>query len=336
MKLVIAHRERLVREALRRSLARSRFELVAQAADLESLKKDCNRHAAPLLLVELEMLGNKAEHLPDLLKSGAAVIALASSSANSGAYEAMGYGALGLIEPPVIDDDGEVIGAHRLLARMERLVGLVAETPRTQVPATSTKPSLTPPILAIGASTGGPLALAKVLADLSPDFEAAVIVVQHIEGEFSEGLAEWLGGQCRLPVGLAMRGAVPEPGKVYLAGQGGHLVLSPSIHFARQAAQSGELHVPSINALFLSLAEQPSPGAAVILTGMGSDGVAGMTALHRRGWLTLAQDEASSVVYGMPRAAFEAGAVKQVLALHAIAPVLARHFRKRSSGKPAR
>ena len=336
MKLVIAHRERLVREALRRSLARSRFELVAQAADMESLKKDCQRHAAPLLLVELELLGNKAERLPDLIKSGVAVIALASSSANSGAYEAMGHGALGLIKPPAIDDDGEVIGAQRLLSRMERLVGLVAETPRTQAPATSAKPSQHPPILAIGASTGGPLALAKVLGELTPDFEAAVIVVQHIEGEFSDGLAEWLGGQCRLPVALATRGAVPEPGKVYLAGPDGHLVLSPSFHFGRQAAQQGELHVPSVNALFLSLAEQSCPGAAVILTGMGSDGAAGMTALHRRGWLTLAQDEASSVVYGMPRAAFEAGAVKQLLALHAIAPALARHFRKRFSGKQAR
>lgn len=333
MKLVIAHRERLVREALRRSVARSRFELVAQSSDMESLKKDCRKHAPQLLLVELELLGNKAEQLPGLLGFDASVIALASTSAMAGAYEAMGHGALGLIEPPAIDETGEIIGAQRLLSRMERLVGLVAEAPRTKVPTVSAKPSKSAPILAIGASTGGPLALAKVLSDLPADFEASVLIVQHIESEFSGGLAEWLGGQSRLPVSIAVRGATPEPGKVYLAGPGGHLVLSRSLQFGLQPARRDELHVPSINALFGSLAELSSPGAAVILTGMGSDGVEGMGALQRRGWLTVAQDEASSVVYGMPRAALEVGAAKQSLALNAIAPALVRHFRKRNAGK---
>ncbi|HTA66126.1 MAG TPA: chemotaxis protein CheB, partial [Xanthomonadaceae bacterium] len=90
-----------------------------------------------------------------------------------------------------------------------------------------------------------------------------------------------------------------------------------------------ELHVPSVNALFLSLAQLARPGAAVILTGMGSDGVDGMGELQRRGWLTIAQDEASSVVYGMPRAALETGAARQSLALQAIAPALVRHFRRK-------
>lgn len=333
MKLVVAHRERLVREALRRSLAKGRFDLVAQSADLESLKKDCRKYAPQLLLVELELLGNKAEQLPELLNSCASIIALASTSAVAGAYEAMGHGALGLIEPPAIDGNGEIIGAQRMLSRMERLVGLVAETPGRKPPVTSTHPVRHVPILAIGASTGGPLALAKVLAELPTDFEATILIVQHIEGEFSEGLAEWLGGQCRLPVSLASRGAIPEAGKVYVAGPGGHLVLSPAFQFGLQSAQAGELHSPGINALFLSLAEHSSPGAAVILTGMGSDGVAGMSALQRRGWLTVAQDEASSVVYGMPRAAREAGAAKQSLALHAIGPAMVRHFRVRPSLK---
>jgi two-component system response regulator WspF len=325
MKLVVAHRERLVLEALRRSVAKSRFELVAKSSDMESLKKDCRKQAPELLLVELELLGTKAEQLPELLKYCPSVIALASTSAMAGAYEAMGHGALGLIEPPVIDENGNILGAQRLLSRMERLVGLTAETPERKAPARSAHHM---PILAIGASTGGPLALAKVLADLPADFEAPVLIVQHIEGEFSGGLAEWLSGQCRLPVSLATSGAMPEAAKVYLAGPGGHLVLSASFQFSVQPAQRDELHVPSINALFLSLAEQPNLGAAVILTGMGSDGVAGMSALQRRGWLTLAQDEASSVVYGMPRAALEVGAAKLSLALHAIGPALTRHFRR--------
>lgn len=330
MKLAIAHRERLVREALRRSLAKSRFDLVAQTGDLESLPRECRKHTPQLLLVELELLGNQAEHLPGLLKCGAAVIALASTSAVSGAYEALGHGALGLIEPPGIDDDGEIIGAQRLLSRLERLAVLVTEAPTKVTPLPPSRSLQRAPILAIGASTGGPLALAKVLSDLPADFEASVLIVQHIESEFSGGLAEWLGSQCRLPVTVAERGATPEPGKVYLAGPGGHLVLLPSFQFGRQSAQADELHVPSINALFFSLAQQSVPGAAAILTGMGDDGVAGMSELQRRGWFTVAQDEVTSVVYGMPRAALEIGAAKQALPLHAIGPTLLRHFRKRS------
>jgi len=329
MRLIVAHRERLVREALRRTLARGRFDMVAQSNDLESLRKDCRKLAPELLLVELELLGNKAEWLPDLLRCGAPVIALASTSAASGAYEAMGNGALGLIEPPALDDDGEVIGAQRLLTRMERLVGQVAESPARRSSVPSVDSGKQARILAIGASTGGPLALARVLADLPPDLDAAVLIVQHIEGEFSGGLVDWLAGQSRMPVSIAQRGETPEAGRAYLAGPGGHLVL-PSTQFGVQAAQADELHVPGINALFLSLAQQPSPGAAVILTGMGSDGAAGLGELRRRGWYTLAQDERSSVVFGMPRVAIETGAAKQALALPAIGPALVRHFRRKT------
>ena len=329
MKLAIAHRDRLVREALRRSLLKSRFELVAQAADFDALVRDCRKHAPQLLLVELELLGNQAEQLPVLLKSGAAVIALAHTNAAAGAYEALGHGALGLIEPPRLDDNGEMIGAQRQLSKLERLGILVGEMPTRPAPVKAVDAQRAP-ILAIGASTGGPLALAKLLSALPADFEASVIIVQHIEAEFSGGLVEWLGSQCPLPVAVAERGATPEAGKVYLAGPNGHLVLLPSFQFGRMAAQPDELHVPSVNALFLSLAQYSSPGAAAILTGMGTDGVAGMSELRRRGWLTVAQDEGSCVVYGMPRAALEVGAAMQSLALPAIGPALARHFRKRA------
>jgi two-component system response regulator WspF len=330
VKLIVAHRERLVREALRRSLARGRFELMAQAGDLESLKNECRKQSPQLLLVELELLGDKAGELPELLRCGTPVIALAATSAVSGGYEAMGLGALGLIEPPALGDDGELIGAQNLLSRMEKLVGIVPERPQERKPrATAAAPATQVPILAIGASTGGPLALARVLGELPAGFEASVLIVQHIEGEFSDGLAEWLAGQCRLPVSLARRGGSPEPGRIHVAGPGGHLVLTPSFHFGLQQGQPGELHVPSINALFRSLAQHAAPGAAAILTGMGSDGAAGMGELQRRGWYTVAQDEDSSVVYGMPRAAVELGAARQSLALNAIGPALVRHFRRR-------
>lgn len=328
MKLATAHRERLVREALRRTLARSDHELLWQASDRSSLERECRRTPPALLLIELDLLGPKAEHLPALLANGVSVIALASSQATGDGYEALGLGALGLIEPPRLDDSGELIGGQRTLTRIQRIASLVggATTPPSAAPTPSGSRQV--PIIALGASTGGPLALAKVLASLPSDLDAAVLIVQHIESEFTSGLAEWLGSQSPLPVAVAERGDSPRSGRVYVAGSGGHLVLLPSSQFGRQPARTSELHVPSVDALFLSLAQHATPGAAALLTGMGSDGVAGLGEMKRHGWQTFAQDERSSVVYGMPRAAVESGAAMQTLELSAIGPAMVRHISK--------
>jgi two-component system response regulator WspF len=328
MKLATAHSDRLVREALRRTLARSDHELMWQAADRSSLERECRRTPPALLLVELDLLGPKAEQLPALLAQGVSVIALASSQAAGDGYEALGLGALGLIEPPRLDDSGELIGGQRTLARIQRLASLVGGAPSAMPAGPAPTGSRQVPLLALGASTGGPLALARVLASLPADLEAAVLIVQHIESEFTSGLAEWLGSQSTLPVAVAERGDSPRAGRVYLAGSGGHLVLLPSSQFGRQPARASELHVPSVDALFNSLALHAAPGAAALLTGMGSDGVMGLGELRRRGWQTFAQDERSSVVYGMPRAAVEAGAAMHSLDLAAIGPAMVRHLAK--------
>lgn len=328
MKLAIAHPDRLAREALRRTLLRSDHELLWAATDRAEMDRECRRHPPALLLAQLELLGRKAEHLPKLIEAGISVIALASSQAVGDGYEALGLGALGLIEPPRLDDSGDLIGGQRTLTRIQRLASLVGYTGPVSTPAPVAQGTRQTRIIALGASTGGPLALAKVLASLPSDLGAAVLIVQHIESEFTSGLAEWLSSQSKLPVCVAERGDTPQPGRVYVAGSGGHLVLLPSLQFSRQAARASELHVPSVDALFNSLAQHAAPGAAALLTGMGSDGVAGLGEMRRRGWHTLAQDEPSCVVYGMPRAAMESGAAIQALDLAAIGPALVRHLAK--------
>lgn len=328
MKLAIAHPDRLVREALRRTLVRSDHELLWMAADRAEMDREIRRHPPALLLAQLELLGRKAEHLPRITEAGVSVVALASSQAVGDGYEALGLGALGLIEPPRLDDNGELIGGQRTLNRIQRLASLVGQSGTSSSTTPVAQSARQTPIIALGASTGGPLALAKVLASLPKDLGAAVLLVQHIESEFTSGLAEWLGSQCKLPVSVAERGDTPQPNRVYVAGSGGHLVLLPSLQFSRQAARASELHVPSVDALFSSLAHHAAPGAAALLTGMGSDGVSGLGEMRRRGWLTLAQDEPSSVVYGMPRAAMESGSAMQALDLAAIGPALVRHIAK--------
>jgi two-component system response regulator WspF len=324
MKLAIAHADRLAREALRRTLAHSPFQLEWLADSVDGLARRLARSDVELLLVDLALLGPRAEALSALLAPGRGVVVLAHDPSAPAAYEALGQGALALLDPPRLDETGELIGAQRALARLERLARLVDRN----APATATTPVPTgarTPIIALGASTGGPLALARVLRDLPADLPAAVLVVQHIEGEFSQGLAQWLSTHSALPVTLAQRGDTPRAGRVYIAGPGGHLVLLPSQQFSVLMSVPRDLHVPSVDALFGSLAQHAAPGAAALLTGMGSDGVAGMRALAAAGWLTIAQDEGSSAVYGMPRAAREAGVARQSLALDAIGPALARH-----------
>lgn len=180
-----------------------------------------------------------------------------------------------------------------------------------------------PRVVAIAASTGGPLALQTILRGIGPDFPLPVLVVQHIAPGFTAPLVEWLADTIALPVTMAVDGAPLLPGQVYLAPDGRHLaVRMPGIVALRPAA-ARDRFCPSADVLFESVAAVYGRGAlGVILTGMGDDGVAGLRALTAQGGTALAQDEASCVVYGMPRAAVAAGVVSRSVALDQLATVL--------------
>lgn len=180
----------------------------------------------------------------------------------------------------------------------------------------------------IAASTGGPPALARLLRELRPDFPVPVFVVQHIPAGFSRGLADWLGSEVRLKVRQGEEGEKPVPGTVYLPADDRHLTFDQlgRIHLSAEADRFGLR--PNADSTFLSMAEVwPGETLAVILTGMGRDGTEGMRKLHEYNGYNIAQDEASSVIYGMPKSAVEAGVVHQVLSLSQIAPFLNQLFR---------
>jgi len=183
------------------------------------------------------------------------------------------------------------------------------------------------PVLAIGASTGGPTAVAELLAALPGTLCAAVLVVQHLDQSFSKNLADMLGSQASLPVALAEPGDRLKPGRVYVAKGGDHMVLScvNTLEYRREPV--GTPYRPSIDALFESLAQSGLPrGVAVLLTGMGSDGAKGLLKLRQAGWFTIAQDKGTSAVYGMPKAARDLGAADLILPLQAIASQAAKHL----------
>jgi two-component system chemotaxis response regulator CheB len=180
-------------------------------------------------------------------------------------------------------------------------------------------------LIAIGVSTGGPQALVHLLGALPADLRQAVVVVQHMADGFLQGLADWLGTQCALPVVLGQRGHKLESGTVTIAPGGHNMIIGDRLRVSLEVPPPGQFHVPGIDACFTSIAAHVgSTAIGVILTGMGRDGAAGLKLMRENGAVTIGQDEATSAVYGMPAAAMTIGAVEHELPLADIAPLLLR------------
>ncbi len=198
--------------------------------------------------------------------------------------------------------------------------------PRSTAPPTTrppTEPAAAglPPLVLIAASTGGPQAVADVLAGIGPDLPAAVIVLQHLDDRFAGSFVTWLGQRSPLPVAVAAIGSRPLPGVVHVAVGEHHLRIDRIGAYIYGAGDGGSVIRPSADVLFESIAERPGArGCAVVLTGMGRDGARGILALRKRGFHTIAQDAATSVIHGMPSAAIAGGGVAEVLPLPAIGP----------------
>ena len=200
----------------------------------------------------------------------------------------------------------------------------VAAVPPQSCPADGLPPRKVR-LIGIGASTGGPQALATVLAELPGDLEAAVVVVQHMADGFIEGLAHWLDGLCPLPVSVAVSGRRLMPGTVSVAPSGTNLIVHDTLRVTMQEPSSTQYHVPGIDETLSSIAAAVGPYAVgALLTGMGRDGAVGLKRMRERGALTIAQDEATSAVYGMPAAAVAIGAAELQLPIGEIGPAL-RH-----------
>jgi two-component system chemotaxis response regulator CheB len=186
-------------------------------------------------------------------------------------------------------------------------------------------------VIGIGASTGGPPLLQIILAGLSKDFPAPILVVQHIARGFLPGLAEWLDQTTGFRVHIASYGTGPLPGHVYLAPDDFHMGLSASgrILLTKEEPENGLR--PAVSFLFRSLAEACGPNAlGVLLSGMGRDGAAELKMMKDRGATTIAQDLESSIVHGMPGVAIELGGATHVLPADRIADALLTFVNRRS------
>lgn len=242
-----------------------------------------------------------------------------------GAVDALVAGALDVLPVPLWWTAELEAGLRRTVRQLNRVQTI--RHPRgglSRPPSTTTPPgSARQAVVALAASTGGPKALATVLAGLG-GLAAPVLVVQHLHPDFTGGLLDWMTRVSALPVEIAVPDRIARPGRVYLAPGGLHLRLAAGLRL-ELSAMPVTLHQPSANELFRSVARHAgSAGVGVILTGMGDDGAEGLLQLHRAHGHTLGQDEESCAVFGMPRAAHRLGAVSALLPLDQLAVAILR------------
>jgi two-component system chemotaxis response regulator CheB len=246
-------------------------------------------------------------------------------------FEALRAGALTVVDKPGGLDHPKHAESARRLVETVRLMAEVKVIRRWPRRARPTPPEVAPAspaarqirLVAVGASTGGPQALAEILADLPARLAAPILIVQHIAPGFTEGLVEWLDQGTPLSVRLAGEGEAVQPGVVYVSRDDFQLGIARDgrIRLTRDAAEDG--FRPSASHLFRTVAESYGRSAiGILLTGMGRDGAAGLKRLREAGGLTIAQDEASSVIFGMPAEAIRLGAAEYVLAPRQIAGMI--------------
>ncbi|RFP57875.1 MAG: chemotaxis-specific protein-glutamate methyltransferase CheB [Limnothrix sp. CACIAM 69d] len=247
-------------------------------------------------------------------------------------FELLEAGAVDVFPKPVMSSPEQYAQvAAQLIAKIRVLAGVkVFKLRRSSSPSPSPTialpsalvqgPAIERAIGAIGASTGGPQALREILSQLPSRFPLPLVCVQHISTGFLRGLLDWLSLNCALSIQIAQAGQTPQPGVIYFPPEGHQLEFDLQGRFVTFRTEPVDGHCPSVTATFRSMARVFGKRAiGILLTGMGNDGAKGLLELSQAGGWTIAQDEASSVVFGMPRAAIELGAAKQVLPLSSIA-----------------
>ncbi len=312
------------------------FELVAAVPDGAAAVDAVARLRPAVVTMDLHMprLDGVEATRRIMREAPTPIVVVTASSEVDGrmTYDALAAGALSVVARPVGPSDPRfatrrdaLLAELRLMAGVRVVRRIERAEPRAPIPPlTQRRPAPPVRVVAIAASTGGPAVLYRLLRDLPRDFDVPILVVQHMSEGFIGGLARWLSDVAPGPVRIARDGEAFARGAVLLAPDGSHLRVVADGTVRLDAGPPIGGHRPAATALFDSVAEVYGDRAiGVVLTGMGRDGVDGLANMRTRGSVTLAQDAASSAVFGMPGAALEAGAVERILSLEEIGPTIA-------------
>jgi chemotaxis response regulator CheB len=331
-------------EALRRVIIRSPdYRLAWVACDGAEAVRQCRLDTPDLILMDLIMpIMDGAEATRRIMKESPCPILIVTSAVEAHSvkvFEALGSGALDAVQTPFLGKTGETEGSAALRFKIDNIGRLGAQDKSPKNPGKDARDEPSPRadpsdrLIAIGASAGGPAALAKILSGLPRDFPAAIVIVQHVDAQFVPSMVNWLNATSALPVRMTLDGDRPQANTVLIAGTNDHLQFTDSRSLGYTPQPRDCFYRPSIDVFFQSVVRHwKGKAAGVLLTGMGRDGAQGLKAMRDAGFLTIAQDALSSVVYGMPKAAADLNAASAILPLPDIADALIK-FATLPSGK---
>ena len=344
IRVVVADDSPTVRLWLREGLTPEfGFDLVGDATNGAECVEMVERLRPAVVLMDVDMPGmDGIEATREVMSRAPTPILIFTASTvarkRKVAFEALAAGALDVLHKPRVAVDGGPSGASPEAAELRRRLTLLAPIKvirrrhlRDSNPFLSAVPPTNTPtvgtshrIVAIGASTGGPMAVLTVLKGLQPTTPLCLLLVQHQSPDFMDDFIAWLADSVSLPVRAAHEGDMLRPGVVYVAPADQHMRLHPDGSLRLDRKPPMHACRPAVDALFESVASAAGSRAiGILLTGIGRDGAAGLLDMRRAGAITIAQDEASSVVYGMPRAAVELNAAEHQLPVDQIGALLA-------------
>ena len=326
-------------ELLRRFVGlRPGHEVIWMAASGAEAIEYCSTQTPDLILMDLVMpVMDGVETTRRIMASTPCAILLVTVSVRDNVglvFEAIGHGALDAVDIPMTGGGNLPHAAEPFLAKIDIISRLASGKsairtaaepggPRAARTNRISRPGHYDQLVAIGASAGGPAVLATVLRCLPKDVPAAIVIVQHVDERFASGLADWLDHESALPVRVAKEGDRPSVGHVLLAGTRDHLELKTADRVGYTVEPKDYVYRPSVDVFFQSVSRLwRGDVVGVLLTGMGRDGALGLKALRTRGHYTIAQDEATSAVYGMPKAAAMLQAAVDILPAERIASKL--------------
>lgn len=335
MRIAIANDLKL--EILRRIiLSVPDYDIAWVTRDGDEALKKCASDLPDLLLIDPDLQGmDGVEAIRRIMKENPCPILIVTQTVEGNAakvFEALGCGALDAVNTPLQGDDEQAQYSRKALLKKITTIIKLQKASYTPLKPKSVRLVITrdaPPLIVIGSSTGGPKTLVEVLSRLPADLGAAVVIAQHLDKEFSAGMADWLNAQTPMHVQLAHENERPKIRTVYIAGTNDHLIITSTLRFSYTPEPRNNPYRPSVDVLFASVAEHwPGKGCAVLLTGMGRDGATGLANLRRLGWHTIAQDQSTSVVYGMPKAAKELDAATDILPIEDIGPAILKFVKR--------
>ena len=302
MRVAIVNDMRMAAEALRRVVCSEvDHEVTWIAFDGSEAVAKCAEDVPDVVLMDLIMpVMDGVEATRRIMRESPCAILVVTATVKGNAskvFAAMGHGALDAVATPVMGPEGQIEGGAELLAKIATLGRLLGKdsSPKNSQRGKGALPVVSNaafPLVAMGASTGGPAALARVLSLLPVDFGAAVVIVQHVDVQFAGSLADWLNAQSLVTVRVATEGCRPEVGTVLLAATNDHLTLTAGGFLRYTPIPRESAYRPSVDVFFQSAADHwKGKVVGVLLTGMGRDGAEGLLTLRRRGEHTHRQQE---------------------------------------------